>query len=77
MENKYSDPNIGNESRPGVGAHCQGTGQLKRTVLRQFDGVGPEVIKMEDPYTGYKETVVNTYGLVLTQAEYNMYKAMT
>jgi len=75
-DKKTSGPNIGNED-PGVGSHGKGTAQMKRTILRAFDGVGPEVIRVEDPYTGYAETIVNTMGLTLTQAEYDAYKAMT
>ena len=75
-DKRTSGPNIGNED-PGVGAHCEGLGQMKRTILREFDGVGPEVIRVQDPFTGYAETIVNTMGLTLTQAEYDAYKAMT
>jgi len=73
---RNSGPNINNES-PGVGAHCPGVGQMKRTILRAFDGVGPEVVRVEDPNTGYAETIVSPNGLSLTQAEYDAYKAMT
>lgn len=75
-DKRTSGPNIGNEA-PGVGAHCKGVGQMKRTILRAFDGVGPEVVRVEDPYTGYAETIVDLRGLTLTQAEYDAYKAMT
>jgi len=75
-DKRTSGPNINNEG-PGVGAHGKGTSQMKRTILRAFDGVGPEVVRVVDPYTGYAETIVDTRGLTLTQAEYNAYKAMT
>jgi len=74
-DRKITGPNIGNED-PGVGSHGQ-MGQMKRTILQQFDGAKPEVIRVEDPYTGYAETIVNLNGLTLTQAEYDAYKAMT
>ena len=43
-DKRVSGPNINNED-PGVGAHCKGLGTMKRTILRKFDGVGPEVIQ--------------------------------
>ncbi len=76
VDKRTSGPNINNED-PGVGAHCKGMGQMTRTILRAYDGIGPEVIRVTDPYTGYAETVVNTNGVTLTQAEYDSYKAMT
>jgi len=74
-DRKITGPNIGNED-PGVGSHGQ-MGQMKRTILQKFDGEKPEVIRVEDPYTGYAETIVNLNGLTLTQEEYDAYKAMT
>jgi len=75
-EKRTTGPNINNEA-PGVGAHCQGTGQMKRTILREADATGPEVVRVSDPQTGYAETFVNTMGRTYTQAEYDAYKAMT
>lgn len=74
-DRKITGPNVGN-SDPGVGSHGQ-MGQMKRTILLKFDGKQPEVIRVEDPFTGYAETIVNLNGLTLTQAEYDAYKAMT
>jgi len=74
-DRKITGPNIGNED-PGVGSHGQ-MGQMKRTILQQFDGKVPEVIRVEDPFTGFTDTIVNLCGLTVTQAEYDTYKAMT
>ena len=75
-DNRLSGPNINNEAS-GVGVHCKGLGTMKRTILRKFDGVGPEVIRVVDGNTVFAQTIVNMNGLTLTQAEYDVYAAMT
>ena len=77
-DKKNSDPKI-NNGNSAVGAHHEGIGQMRRTIIRKFDPSinQPEVIRVTDPYTGFAQTIVNENNLVLTQAEYNSWKSLT
>ena len=75
----YSHSKV-NNGPTATGNHCEGTGQFAKRIILKYDPSinQPEVYRMEDKATGqYGYTVVVSDGLNLTQAEYDVYAAMS
>lgn len=59
--------------------HCHNLGLVNGDILLAYDPINktPEVKFYKCKYCGHKQTLINPYNLVFTQAEWDAYAAMT